>query len=154
MSEEISYRVVISSGQRSMQITVQPDVFMRALVGKRIGDTIDGALIGYPGYEFEVRGGSDVAGFPMRKAVAGGVKKRILVKHPGVGIRNARIRKGDQIRILVRGNTITDQIVQVNVVVTKEGKVQLFVEKKEGEEGEEGEEKKPAAKKDDKKKKK
>jgi small subunit ribosomal protein S6e len=137
-----------------MQITVQPDVFMRALVGKRIGDTIDGALIGYPGYEFELRGGSDVAGFPMRKAVAGGVKKRILVKHPGPGIRNARIRKGDQIRILVRGNTVTDQIVQVNVVVTKEGKVQLFVEKKEGEEGEEGEEKKPAAKKDDKKKKK
>nr|MDO8114622.1 S6e family ribosomal protein [Candidatus Sigynarchaeota archaeon] len=131
MSEQITYRVVISKGERAMQITVEPNVFFKAFVGKKIDEAIDGGLIGYPGYEFTVKGGSDLAGFPMRKDVQGGIKKRILAGKASVGIRRHRIRKGDRIRVLVRGNTITDQIVQVNCVVTKEGKVQLFVEKKE-----------------------
>ncbi|MHA1684687.1 MAG: S6e family ribosomal protein [Promethearchaeota archaeon] len=129
MSEETTFRVVISKNERSMQITVEDDVFIKTFVGKKIGDEIDGALIGYPGYSFEVRGGSDIAGFPMRKDVHGGVKKRILMRRPGTGIRNTNLRSGDRKRKLVRGNTITDQITQVNCVVTKEGKVQLFVDK-------------------------
>jgi small subunit ribosomal protein S6e len=131
-SEAITYRVVISQKERSMQITIEPAAFIKSFMGKKIGETIDGALIGYPGYEFEITGGSDLAGFPMRKDVAGGIKKRILVSKPCTGVRTKSIKKGDRIRILVRGNTITDQIVQVNCVVIKEGKVQLFVEKKEG----------------------
>jgi small subunit ribosomal protein S6e len=131
-SEAITYRVVISQKDRAMQITVEPTNFIKSFIGKKIGETIDGALIGYPGYEFEITGGSDLAGFPMRKDVAGGIKKRILVGKACTGVRRKSIKKGDRIRILVRGNTITDQIVQVNCVVVKEGKVQLFVEKKEG----------------------
>ncbi len=134
MSEQITYRVVVSKGNKSMQLTIEPDAFMKALVGKKIGDTVDGGLIGYPGYEFTVRGGSDVAGFPMRKDVTGGVKRYILAGKPGVGVSTTRIRKGDRKRIMVRGNTITDQIVQVNMKVTKEGKVQLFVDKQEKQE--------------------
>ncbi|HME53506.1 MAG TPA: S6e family ribosomal protein [Candidatus Lokiarchaeia archaeon] len=156
MSEQITYRLNISKAEKSMQITVEPNVFFKALVGKKIDETVDGGLIGYPGYEFQVKGGSDYAGFPMRKDVQGGIKKRILAGKASVGIRRHRIRAGDRIRVLVRGNTITDQIVQVNMIVVKEGKVQLFVEKKaEGEEG--GEESEAPAKKaaaGDKKKKK
>nr|MDO8118442.1 S6e family ribosomal protein [Candidatus Sigynarchaeota archaeon] len=131
MSEQVTFRVVVSQGDKSMQLTIEPDVFMKSFVGKKIDDSIDGGLIGYPGYEFTIRGGSDIAGFPMRKDVTGGVKRYILVAKPGVGISNSRIKKGGRQRILVRGNTVTDQIVQVNVKVTKEGKVQLFVDKQE-----------------------
>ncbi|MBD3188983.1 hypothetical protein GF325_19305 [Candidatus Bathyarchaeota archaeon] len=133
MSEGITYRIVISKNERSMQIAVEPDVFIKAFVNKRINDEVDGALIGYPGYLFEIRGGSDIAGFPMRRDVHGGVKKRILATRPGVGVRNQSIRHGDKLRKMVRGNTITDQIVQVNCIVKKEGKVQLFVEPDEDE---------------------
>lgn len=131
MSEQITYRVVVSKGPRSMQLTVEPDVFFKAVVGKKIDEAIDGALLGYPGYEFQVKGGSDLAGFPMRKDVQGGMKKYILTKTRGVGFSNKKVREGDKRRVLVRGNTITDQIVQVNTTVTKEGKVQLFVESTE-----------------------
>ncbi|NMC07869.1 MAG: 30S ribosomal protein S6e [Candidatus Lokiarchaeota archaeon] len=150
----MTYRVVISQKDRAMQITVEPNNFLKAFLGKKIGDTIDGGLIGYPGYEFIITGGSDVAGFPMRKDVAGGIKKRILVSKPCTGVRGKRIKKGDRIRILVRGNTITDQIVQVNCVVTKEGKVQLFIDKKEGDADAAPAEGAEAAKDDKKKKKK
>ncbi|MHA1794093.1 MAG: S6e family ribosomal protein [Promethearchaeota archaeon] len=137
MSEGITYRIVISKDNKSMQITVEPDVFFKSLIGKKIGDELDGGLFGYPGYIFEIRGGSDLAGFPMRKDVQGGVKKRIFVSGPGTGIKNKSIRKGDRIRKLVRGNTITDQIVQINTIVKKEGKVQLFVESDDKEESNE-----------------
>ena len=150
-SDQITYRVVISQKERSMQITVEPGNFTKAFIAKKIGETVDGGLIGYPGYEFEIKGGSDLAGFPMRKDVQGGIKKRVLVSKPCTGVRSKSLKKGDRIRILVRGNTITDQIVQVNCTVAKEGKVQLFVAK-------EGEAAAPAAegaeKKADKKKKK
>lgn len=132
-----------------MQIAVEPANFIKAFLGKKIGETVDGALLGYAGYEFEIRGGSDLAGFPMRKDVQGGIKKRILVGKASTGIKAKRIKRGNRIRILVRGNTITDQIVQVNCVVVKEGKVQLFVPK-EGDAAEpaaEGAEKKAGKKK-------
>jgi small subunit ribosomal protein S6e len=152
-SEAITYRVVISQKDRAMQITVEPTNFVKAFIGKKIGETVDGGLIGYPGYEFSITGGSDLAGFPMRKDVQGGVKKRILVGKASTGLKAKRINEGDRIRILVRGNTITDQIVQVNCIVTKEGKVQLFVAK-EGEAAAPADGEKPKADKKDKKKKK
>lgn len=127
----VTYRIVVSKENRSTQFTVEYDKFAKAFIGKRIGDDIDGALIGYPGYMFSVTGGSDLAGFPMRRDVHGGVKKRILASKPGVGVKNQMIRKGDRMRRLVRGNTITDQIVQVNCIILKEGKVQLFVDAEE-----------------------
>ena len=49
------------------------------LVEKKIGDTFNGALIGLPGYEFKITGGSDRGGIPMRKDVHGPMKKRILL---------------------------------------------------------------------------
>ncbi|MFX0101291.1 MAG: S6e family ribosomal protein [Candidatus Hodarchaeota archaeon] len=134
MSDQgVTYRIVVSKENKSTQFTVEYDKFSKAFIGKRIGDDIDGALIGYPGYTFSITGGSDLAGFPMRRDVHGGVKKRILASRPGVGVRNPSIRSGDRLRKLVRGNTVTDQIVQVNCIILKEGKVQLFVEEEDSE---------------------
>ncbi len=48
-------------------------------LGKQIGEKIKGDLFGMNGYEFEITGGSDSSGFPMRKDVEGQGRKRILV---------------------------------------------------------------------------
>ena len=40
-------------------------------IGKKIKETISGDLLGFSGYEFEITGGSDNCGFPMRRDVDG-----------------------------------------------------------------------------------
>ena len=82
------------------------------LVGKKLGDAVSGNDIGFPGYEFELRGGSDTCGFPMRNDVVGAVRRRILATR-GIGLRiqghGLRIRKS------VSGNTIGANIAQINL---------------------------------------
>jgi small subunit ribosomal protein S6e len=91
------------------------------LVGMRIGESFDGELVGLPGLKLEIRGGSDNSGFPMRPDVHGGVKKRILVSGPpGFHPRE----KGERRRKMVRGNTITADIVQINAKILYPGERQ------------------------------
>ena len=97
-------------------------------VGKKIGDIIKGDSFGLSGYEFEIRGGSDDAGFPMRKDVQGPVRKKILAVE-GEGIRKAG--KGLKRRKTVFGNTISARIVQINLKVVKEGKEKMGEDKQE-----------------------
>lgn len=100
----------------------------KPMIGLKIGDKVKGEILDLPGYEFEITGGSDYAGFPMRKDVMGSQRKRILIVS-GVGIR--KNNKGNKRRITVAGNTIHDKTVQVNMKVTKHGKTPLFEEPKE-----------------------
>lgn len=87
----------------------------QALVGLKIGDVFDASVIGING-KVKITGGSDKAGFPMRSDVHGGVKARVLLTK-GVGLRS--VEKGQRKRKLVRGNTITDEIYQVNAVLVE-----------------------------------
>jgi small subunit ribosomal protein S6e len=108
----------------------------RMLVGRKIGEEVEGDLIGAPGYTFIIKGGSDLSGFPMRTDIPGAGKKHILLAS-GTGIRKAI--HGQRLRKAVRGNTVSDQITQVNMIVKTEGAqklAELFpkAEKKEGEE--------------------
>ncbi|MDI9620101.1 MAG: 30S ribosomal protein S6e [Candidatus Nezhaarchaeota archaeon] len=89
-----------------------------ALIGLRIGDEVDGTIIGMPGLKLEIRGGSDRGGAPMRAELPGPVKKRLLLSE-GPGFRPKK--KGLRKRKLVRGNVVTDDIVQVNMVIKHEG---------------------------------
>lgn len=86
--------------------------------GKMIGEEFDGDLIGLGSYTFKITGGSDNSGFPMRNDVSGYNKKKILIES-GVGIR--KVPKGIRNRKTVRGNTISEDISQINVIVVKEG---------------------------------
>ena len=95
--------------------------------GKQIGDTVKGDLFGFNGYEFTITGGSDSAGFPMRRDVIGGARKKILIVK-GTGIR--KNEPGRKVRRTVAGNTITSKTVQINLKVTKAGKTPLFEEPK------------------------
>ncbi|MEM1581147.1 MAG: 30S ribosomal protein S6e [candidate division WOR-3 bacterium] len=87
------------------------------LIGKRIGDIIDGSVVGMPGVKLMITGGSDKDGFPMRPDVHGGVKTEVLLSG-GVGFKPKN--KGERRRRTVRGNVITEDIVQVNVRIVEE----------------------------------
>lgn len=89
-----------------------------ALVGKRIGDEVEGSVLGLSGYTLEVRGGSDQDGFPMKQSVTGTGRKRILLTKEAGG-RN--LDKGERIRKSVRGNTVSEAIEQLNLAVIEEG---------------------------------
>jgi len=94
----------------------------KKLNGLKVGEIFKGELIDLPGYEFQITGGSDNCGFPMRKDVTGPVRRRITAVK-GVGIK--RPVKGMKQKKTVFGNTISDAIAQINVKVVKEGKEPL-----------------------------
>lgn len=110
----------------------------RALYGKKIGESIHGELMDLTGYEFKITGGSDFCGFPMRADVPGLGRRRIL-DVSGIGIKQYKykIRKtkpfqfhpGSRLRKSVCGNTIHEKIVQVNLLMMKEGSTPLEWEK-------------------------
>lgn len=89
-----------------------------ALVGKKIGDEIDGLYVKLPGYKVQITGGSDKEGFLMRKDLPGIQRRRILAVK-GLGFHPAR--NGLRKRKSMRGNTITLDIIQVNLKVIKSG---------------------------------
>ena len=95
------------------------------LQGKKIGDKVHGEVLDMSGYEFEISGGSDYCGFPMRKDVNGIMRKAILVTK---GFGNNYNRKGMRLRRTVAGNTIYNRTAQVNLKVVKYGPEPLVAE--------------------------
>lgn len=103
------------------------------IIGKKIGDKIDGGVFGAAGYELELTGGSDDSGFPMRDDVVGSKKLKALITE-GTGFHAKR--KGERKRKIVRGDTYSSEIVQINAKVAKAGTValgELFKKEKEEE---------------------
>ncbi|RJQ16810.1 30S ribosomal protein S6e [Candidatus Woesearchaeota archaeon] len=101
----------------------------KLLIGKKIGQTVKGDALGFPGYEFMITGGSDYCGFPMRKDVSGIARKRILITK-SVGNR-IDLRKGLRLRRNVAGDTIYSKTAQVNLKVVTHGSVPLEEKKAE-----------------------
>jgi small subunit ribosomal protein S6e len=129
MADEGQYKVNVSTGKDSPDeirgqtkvITLDEGKF--PLIGKIVGETFNGALIGLPGYELKITGGSDRGGIPIRKDVHGPRKKRVLLSK---GPCYKPKKKGEKRRKIVRGNEITDDMTQVNTVVVKYGKEKIF----------------------------
>ena len=110
-----SFKVIASDPKTGKcQMAEVKDQQANALVGLRIGEEVDGSTFGFPG-KVRITGGSDKAGFPMRSDVSGCVKKYVLMTK-GVGFRKGA-GKGAKQRKLVRGNTITEEIYQLNCVL-------------------------------------
>ncbi len=104
------------------------------LIGKQIGDVINGTLVDLPpDYELQITGGSDKDGFPMRPDLPGTGRKRLLLSG-GVGYNPKE--KGVRRRKTVRGRVISADIVQINMKVVKHGKIPLeeFFKREEKEE--------------------
>lgn len=79
-------------------------------VGLNIGNEVDAATVGLGG-KIRITGGSDKSGVPMRADIHSGSRKYVLLSK-GVGLNDAE--KGKRIRKLVRGNTISEEIYQIN----------------------------------------
>jgi len=80
------------------------------LLGLQLQNEVDAAIVGLAG-KMKITGGSDKSGVPMRSDIHGGSRKYILLSKD-VGLRTAE--KGQRIRKLIRGNTITEEIYQIN----------------------------------------
>ena len=115
---------------RSVNIEV-PAERSALLLNKKIGDEIDGTVLGLAGYKMRITGGSDKSGFPMYNSIDGTRKTRVLMTRGRAGR-----DKGVQRRVSARGNTISADIEQVNAVVTEYGEKgadEVFPKKAPGE---------------------
>ena len=89
-------------------------------LGLQLGNELDAALIGESG-KLKITGGSDKSGVPLREDIHGGARKYILLSK-GVGLRDAEM--GQRFRKLVRGNTVTEEVYQLNCFFDGELKVE------------------------------
>ena len=89
-----------------------------ALIGKKIGEMMEGAAVNLEGYKLQITGLSDNTGSPSRREVEGSRKAYVLL-NSGAGIKH--MKKGKRLRKLVRGNTVSTDTGQVNTVITEYG---------------------------------
>ena len=103
---------------------------MGPLVGRRIGEVIDGTVADLAGHKLQLTGGTDKDGIPMRPDVHGSAKSRIILSG-GVGYRPKR--KGERKRGVVRGNTVSVDTTFLNfkIVEKPKGKKKAKTEEKE-----------------------
>ena len=118
----VSFKLCISepSTGKTFQKEVK-DSMARPLVGLNIGESIKGDGFELSGYEFQITGGSDYCGFPMRRGILG-LRKKIVIMG-GIGFKGAE--KGIRKRKTVCGHKIHEQISQVNLKVMKAGPKKL-----------------------------
>ena len=83
-------------------------------LGREIGEEVDGSAVGLSGFTLEITGGSDAAGRPMRKDVAGANLKELLLDG-GAGYKPNR--DGERKRVTVRGRQVSEETAQINARV-------------------------------------
>jgi small subunit ribosomal protein S6e len=125
---------------RSAQVEVALDK-AAVLLNKKIGETVDGTVIGLTGYKLQITGGSDRSGFPMEKSMSGTAKVKVFRS-----LGNSGRNKGQYRRENKRGNMISPDTEQVNLVITEYGdkRIEEIFPKKEKKAEEKKEEKKEA----------
>jgi small subunit ribosomal protein S6e len=109
----------------------------KEILGKSLNDNVDGKEISsdLEGYEFQIMGASDKAGFTAMENVDGIGLKKVLLRY-GKGMHKRPKRegkkkisnprpKGLRLRKTVRGKIISEAIVQLNLKVLKSGKKKL-----------------------------
>ena len=114
------FKVIVSDPKAGTSKAIEIEESRAApLIGRRIGEVIDGSVVDLPGYKIQIRGGSDKDGFPMKRNIHGGVRRRVILSG-GVGF-NPRT-EGERRRKTVRGDIITDEIVQLNMKIMEKPK--------------------------------
>ena len=97
------------------------------LLGLEIGQETDAEIIGIKG-RLKITGGSDKSGVPMRSDIHSSARKYVLLSK-GVGLQDAE--SGTRVRKLMRGNTISEEIYQVNCKLDSQLPVEAPAEKPE-----------------------
>ncbi len=114
------FKVIVSDPQAGTSKVVEVEE-ARAVpfIGRRIGESLEGAVVDMPGQKLQIMGGSDKDGVPMSPNVHGGVRRKVVLSG-GVGFNPTK--GGERRRKAVRGNIITDDIVQLNLKIAGQPK--------------------------------
>ena len=113
----VDFKVVVNDTKNGKTHQVQVSGHhANSLIGKKIGDEVDGIFISLPGYKLKITGGTDKDGFSMRDDLPGMGRRRLLLSK---GQCFKPKEKGIRRKKSVRGNTINQEIVQINMKVTK-----------------------------------
>jgi small subunit ribosomal protein S6e len=112
------FKVIISdpTDGKSKVVEVE-EVRATPFIGKRLGEIIDGIIVDMPATKLQILGGSDKDGVPMRGDVHGGIRRQVVLSE-GAGFKPKR--EGERRRKTVRGNTITDEISQINLKIVEQ----------------------------------
>lgn len=86
------------------------------LLGRHIGEVLDGSVLGFPGQKVKITGGSDKDGIPLSPSVHGSVKKYVLFSG-AVGFHSRS--EGERRRKLVRGRLISEETYQINALILR-----------------------------------
>lgn len=87
------------------------------LIGKKIGEEVSLGLFGMDGYKAKITGGSDKQGFPMKVDLKGSARRKIYI--------TTDEKAGMRERVSKRGNEVSDEIQQINLIVTAAGSKSL-----------------------------
>lgn len=114
-----NFKVVVSDPETALayQLDVK-DAEANALIGKSIGNVVEGTPMGLPGYQIKITGGCDGSGFVMRSDLPGPRRMRIMTAE-GVGY--IPKSNGQRRRKMMRGKEIAPDIVQINAKIVERG---------------------------------
>lgn len=114
------FKVIVSDPEDGTSKVVEiEEARAVSLIGRKIGEIVDGAALDLPAYKLQITGGSDEDGVPMRPSVHGGVRRNVVLGG-GAGFKPGD--KGQRRRKMVRGNVISDEIVQINTKIVEKPK--------------------------------
>ena len=125
------HKLNISEKGKAWKIEIEPEI----LSGRSLGDKVQGKDISADlvGFELEITGASDIAGFPQKKDVEGTEIRRVLLtkgwgmhKRPRKeGKKKVSTPKGLRLRKSVRGTVLSEKTIQVNINVLSAGPKKL-----------------------------
>jgi small subunit ribosomal protein S6e len=113
----VEFKVVVNDTKNGKSHQVQVSGHhANSLIGKKIGDEVDGIFISLPGYKLQITGGTDKDGFAMKSDLPGMGRRKLLLSN---GKSFHAIEGGMRKKKSIRGNTVNQDIVQINMKVTK-----------------------------------
>ena len=109
----------INIGDKGKTFKIESD--NESFVGRKIGDKFSGSEItnDLHGYELEIRGTSDIAGFPGVPTQNGPALRKVMFTK-GKFLHKVKA-KGFRRKKTVRGNEISTNTIQINCAVVKHG---------------------------------
>ena len=128
-------KIVYSDPKSGRSAQVELDKEKSALMlNYKIGDVIEGDLVGIHGCKLKITGGSDSSGFPMDRSIQGTIKTTVMKPVSESGRLKGIVR-----RKTVRGGMISQDVELVNTVIVEHGSRELdelFPKKEKKEKGE------------------
>jgi small subunit ribosomal protein S6e len=113
----VEFKVVVNDVKKGNSYNIQvTGHHANSLIGKKIGDEVDGIFVSLPGYKLQITGGTDKNGFPMRTDLSGTARRRLLLSYSS-GCKPSE--SGKRMKKSVRGNTVNQDVVQINMRVMK-----------------------------------